>query len=49
MAKNSDSAQVYGLEFEFRNNLLDTELYRLSLNLNASVIQSELELTDEEF
>jgi hypothetical protein len=49
VARNSKNAQVYGFEFELRNSIIDTEIYKLSINLNASLIQSELELTEEEF
>ena len=49
VGKNNDEALVYGAEFEFRNNLIENELERLSLNLNASFIVSELTMSDQEY
>lgn len=49
IGRNNDEAKVYGVEFEFRNNLIDNELQRLSVNLNTSLIVSELTMSDQEY
>ena len=49
VGRNNDEAVVYGAEFEFRNNLIENELERLSINLNASFIVSELNMSDQEY
>ena len=49
IGRNNEEAVVYGAEFEYRKNLIDTELDRLSLNLNASVIVSELQMSEQEY
>jgi hypothetical protein len=49
IARNTEEALVYGLEFEFRKNVLDNPVERLSLNLNASAIVSELTMSQAEF
>ena len=49
VGRNNDEAKVYGVEFEFRNNLIENELQRLAINLNASLIVSELTMSDQEY
>lgn len=49
IARNSNNALVYGLELELRKNLIDNDRSRFSVNLNASLINSKLELTDDEY
>ena len=48
---NLGSAKVYGAEIEFRNNLgfISEGLNKLKFSLNASVTESELTMSDEEF
>lgn len=49
--RNVPSANVYGFEVEARKNFgfISEGLRNLSLNLNASVIESEIEMTDNEY
>jgi len=49
--KNSPSATVIGLEFEGRKNFgfISEELKNLSLNLNVTVVKSEIEMGEEEY
>lgn len=49
IARNNDSATVYGAELDLKKNLLDSAVDRLSFNLNASLIVSELTMGDEEY
>ena len=49
IARNTEEALVYGAEFELRKNVLENPIERLSLNLNASVIVSELTMSQGEF
>jgi outer membrane receptor protein involved in Fe transport len=49
IGRNNEEASVYGAEFEFRNNILENELKRLSININASYIISELTMSDQEY
>ena len=49
IARNTEEALVYGAEFEFRQNVIDNNVERLSLNLNASAIVSELTMSQAEF
>ncbi|MEN8185968.1 MAG: TonB-dependent receptor [Bacteroidota bacterium] len=48
--KNLGSAMVYGVEFELRKNFgfISENLEDFGLNINASVINSELEMSEEE-
>ena len=48
IARNNEEAIVYGAEFEYRKNILNNEINRLSLNLNASLIVSELTMGETE-
>lgn len=49
--KNSPSATVIGLEFEGRKNFgfISEDLKELSLNLNVTVVKSEIEMREEEY
>lgn len=49
IARNTEEALVYGAEFEFRQNVIDNNVERLSINLNASAIVSELTMSQAEF
>ena len=48
-AGNNDSAKVYGVEFEYRKDLINNDLQKLSLNINSSFIQSRQKMNDEEY
>lgn len=49
--RNVPSANVYGFEVEARKNFgfISEGLRNLSLNLNVSVVESEIEMTDNEY
>jgi len=49
--RNVPSAKVYGVEVEARKNFgfISEGLRHLSLNLNASVIESKIDMTDQEY
>jgi len=47
-ADNNEEAQVYGVELEIRKKFLNTEKNTLSFNLNASLIESRLILSEDE-
>jgi len=49
--KNAPSATVIGLELEGRKNFgfISEELKNLSLNLNVTVVKSEIDMTEEEY
>ena len=49
IARNTEEATVYGAELEFRKNVIENENQRLSLNVNTSLIVSELTMSDGEF
>lgn len=48
VARNTEEATVYGLELEMRNSIYANDRYSLSFNVNASLIVSELEMSDVE-
>ena len=48
-AANNDDAFVYGLELEYRKNLIENSVHKLSLNLNISLIESVQKMNEEEF
>jgi outer membrane receptor protein involved in Fe transport len=48
-AANNDDAFVYGLELEYRKNLIENSTHKLSLNLNISLVESVQKMNDEEF
>ena len=48
IARNSPNANVYGIEAEVRNSIYSNDFYRLSINANASLIVSDLEMTPQE-
>lgn len=48
VARNTEAATVYGIEVEMRNNIISREDSSLSFNVNASLIVSELEMSDVE-
>ena len=47
-ADNNEEAQVYGIELELRKKIINTDKSALSFNLNASVIESRLILSEDE-
>ncbi|UGU16688.1 TonB-dependent receptor [Sinomicrobium kalidii] len=49
--RNAESAQVFGVELEARKNFgfLTEGLKDLSLNLNVSIIDSKIDMTEQEF
>lgn len=49
IARNNESATVAGVEVEYRKNLLDNSTKKLSLNINASFIQSRQRMSDGEY
>ncbi|MGA0402440.1 MAG: TonB-dependent receptor plug domain-containing protein, partial [Flavobacteriaceae bacterium] len=49
IARNNESATVFGAELDLKKNLLDSAVDRLSFNLNASLIVSELTMGDAEY
>ena len=49
IARNTQEAMVYGIEMEMRNSIYSTEFYKLSYNVNTSLIVSELEMSQNEF
>ena len=49
IARNSNDAAVFGLEFELRKNIVNNDRSRFSINLNTSIINSDLEMTDQEY
>ena len=48
IARNTQEAIVYGVELEMRNSIYSNDFYRLSYNLNTSIIVSELEMSQNE-
>jgi outer membrane receptor protein involved in Fe transport len=46
--QNSEEANVYGLEVELRQKILNNDIYNLGLNVNASVIESRQKLVGDE-
>ena len=48
-AGNNDSAKVYGIEFEYRKDLISNDFQKLSVNLNSSYIRSRQKMNDEEY
>lgn len=48
IARNTEEAIVYGVELEMRNSLYSNDNYRLSFNINSSLIVSELEMSENE-
>ena len=48
-AGNNNEAQVFGMELEYRKNLFNYDTQKLSLNLNASLIQSKQKMNEEEY
>ena len=46
--QNSEEANVFGLELEFRQKILNNDIYNLGLNVNASVIESRQKLVGDE-
>ena len=49
IGRNNDHAAVFGVEFEWRKNLINNDIQRLSLNINSSFIKSNIEMSDVEF
>jgi len=48
IARNTQEATVYGVELEMRNSIYSNDFYRLSYNINTSLIVSELEMSQNE-
>ena len=46
--QNSEEANVFGLEVELRQKILNNDIYNLGLNVNASVIESRQKLVGDE-
>lgn len=49
IARNSRKATIFGVELEYRKNLINNDAKKLAFNVNASYIQSKLRMTDQEF
>ena len=49
IVRNNEEASVYGIELEYRKDILNNDNHKLSLNLNTSVIQSILTMSDAEY
>lgn len=49
IARNSQKATVYGIELEYRKNILDNSTKKIAVNINTSFIHSRLNMTDEEY
>ena len=49
IVRNNEEASVYGIELEYRKDILDNDNHKLSLNLNTSVIQSIQTMSDAEY
>ena len=49
IGRNNTYANVFGIEIEYRKNIIDNDVSKLALNINASVIKSEQKMSDEEF
>jgi len=48
IARNTEEAIVYGVELEMRNSLYSNDNYRVSFNINSSLIVSKLEMSENE-
>ena len=48
-ARNNDNAKIYGLEVEYRKNLVNNDVNKVGLNLNVSVIESVQIMNEAEF
>lgn len=48
IARNTEEAIVYGIELEMRNSLYSNDNYRVSFNINSSLIVSKLEMSENE-
>ncbi len=49
IVRNNEEASVYGIELEYRKDILNNDNHKLSLNLNTSVIQSIQTMSDAEY
>ena len=48
-AANNDAAKVYGIEIEYRKNIVNNDVNQLSVNLNTSFIQSRQKMNESEY
>ena len=48
-ARNSDKAQVKGVELELRKNLFNNDINLVAFNLNATYIEASQQMTDSEY
>ena len=49
IARNNEKATVFGIEIEYRKNLLDNSTKKLALNINSSFIYSSQRMSDGEY
>ena len=49
IARNNEKATVFGVEFEYRKNVLDNSTKKLSVNIKASFIYSSQRMSDGEY
>ena len=49
IARNNEKATVFGVEFEYRKNVLDNSTKKLSVNINTSFIYSSQRMSDGEY
>ena len=49
IVRNNEEASVYGIELEYRKDILNNDNHKLSLNLNTSVIQSIQTMSEAEY
>ena len=49
IVRNNEEASVYGIELEYRKDILNNDNHKFSLNLNTSVIQSIQTMSDAEY
>ena len=49
IVRNNEEASVYGIELEYRKDILNNDNLKLSLNLNTSVIQSIQTMSEAEY
>lgn len=49
IARNNEKATVFGVEVEYRKNIIDNDLKRLAFNMNTSVIHSSQKMSDGEY
>ena len=47
--RNNNDATIKGIEFDFRRNFKIDDINSITLNLNSTIVESELKISDEEF